>query len=152
MGLNVSNLSVRRCTQIAAPPDKVWEQVRSFDRLKAWFGIGHRLESYTPGADGKISMSVEFDDRVRPFGGNIVVWEPGRELSIEDNWYDEDMAWPTSTFITFRLSAVDSGTFVELFHHGFEKFGESAASEHEGYEKGWSNQHLVALRKIIEAS
>lgn len=152
MSVEIGKLCVRRCTQIEATPQRVWEEFASFDKLKAWFGIGHKLESYEPGADGSISLSVELDGQVRPYGGKLVVWEPGSELSIANNWYDEDMAWPVSLFISFKMSAYNGGTLVELFHHGFEQLGADAGAQHEGYEEGWNNQHLKALKKIVEAN
>jgi len=110
MGIEVGKLCVRRCTLIAASPKRVWEEFESFEKLNAWFGIGHKLEKFKPGNSGIISMSVELEGKVRPYGGNIVVWEPESELSIEDNWYDEDMAWSQAIFITFRLSNYENGT------------------------------------------
>ncbi len=150
MGLVVGSLNVRRCTWIDVEGIEAWKQFSDFDRLSRWFGIGHRLEAFEPGPMGHIVMSVELDAKRRQFGGKIVVWEPGRELSIEDNWHDEDMAWPLPTYISFKLTSYRGGTLVELFHHGFERLGAAAASEQEAYEAGWSNQHLVALRKLLD--
>ncbi|NKB32393.1 MAG: hypothetical protein GKR91_04775 [Pseudomonadales bacterium] len=152
MGIEIGSLCVRRCAQINAPAQRIWEEFESIEKLSAWYGIGHKIESFQPGLDGEISMSVEIEGRRRPYGGKIIVWEPGAEFSIDDNWYDEDMAWPVNTFITIRLSEYNGETLVELFHHGFERLGSDAATQHEGYEAGWKNQHLMALKKIVEGS
>lgn len=43
------------------------------------------------------------------------------------------------------------GTLVELFHHGFERTGDTAAEMHRGFEGGWTTRQLEALRSIVEA-
>jgi hypothetical protein len=49
------------------------------------------------------------------------------------------------------LCELDGGTLVELFHHGFEALGSAAlaAENQEGFEGGWSNRQLVALRERV---
>ena len=49
--------------------------------------------------------------------------------------------------MTIRLSPVDGGTLVELFHHGFEALGDDAAENHRGFEGGWTMRQLEALRE-----
>jgi hypothetical protein len=44
---------------------------------------------------------------------------------------------------------VDEGTFVELFHHGFEAMGADAADNHRGFEGGWTMRQLEALRELV---
>ena len=151
MSVDIGQLYVRRCALIAATAAQIWEHFESFDQLNAWFGIGHILGSDIPGAKGEICLSVERQGRRRNFGGKIVVWKPGQELSIDNNWFDDDLAWPVSTYFSFRLHAIRGDTLVELFHHGFEHLGANAANEHEGYESAWKNQHLVALKKLVES-
>ena len=150
MGLQISNLHVRRSTLIAASPERVWEEFTSFDRLAAWFSQGHRLEAFEPRKGSRIELSVEIDGERRRFGGDVLVFDPGRELSFEDNW--EHDGWPTPAWITIRLSPYGDGCHVELFHHGFEQFGADAADELEGHEIGWHMRHLETLRRIVEGS
>ena len=134
---------------IHATPERVWEEFSSQDRLAAWFGRGHRLERYDPALSGEVWLSVEIDGKSRGYGGPIVVFEPGRELSFANNW--EDDSWPVPTLITFRLTPLYDACHVELFHHGFERLGSDAAEGLEGYEAGWASQHLEALKQIVEA-
>ena len=49
-----------------------------------------------------------------------------KELSFNDDWDDKDFAFYAieTTFQTYRLSRIDDNTLVEIFHHGYEKFGE----------------------------
>ena len=51
---------------------------------------------------------------------------------------------------TIRLIAVYDGTMVEILHHGFERLGLAGGAELEGYEDGWDNKHLKALRAVVE--
>ena len=149
MGLQIGALHVRRSNLAQANPIRVWEEFTSFDRLAAWFGQGHKLESYDPRLGGHIRFSVELEGTVRFFGGEIIVFEPGRELSISDNWEIEP--WPVPTFITIRLTSLYDGCHIELFHHGFERLGDTAFSELQGYEAGWHTRHLDTLRQIVES-
>ena len=45
MGIEISALHVRRSGLIQAPPERVWQEFTSFDRLAAWFGRGRQLEA-----------------------------------------------------------------------------------------------------------
>lgn len=143
-------LSVRRSILIAAAPERVWREFETFDRMKAWWGTGHALVAYEPRAGGHIEMSVEVDGEMRRFGGEIVTFQPGAELTFEDQWIPP-REWPVPVYITLRLTAHDGGTLVELLVHGFERFGDQAAERHHGLERGWSVRQLAALREIVEA-
>ena len=92
------------------------------------------------------------DSGKQGFGGKISRWDPGKRLTIANNWFNEDMAWPVDLPISFLLKNYEGGTLVELLHHGFELLGEEASAQHEMYEAGWNNQHLMALKKLVESS
>jgi uncharacterized protein YndB with AHSA1/START domain len=149
MGLSIGPLHVRRSTFIEATPQAVWQHFTTEDAVKAWLDQGHTVHAFEPALGGKVGMSVEIDRDRQTYGGSIIVWEPEHEVSLESQW-DGPMAWPVPTFWTIRLTALYGGTLVELFHHGFERCGASAADELEGYEAGWSTDHLVSLRKLAE--
>jgi len=127
----------------------VWQEFTSFERLAAWFGLGHRLETFEPELGGRVRLSVEVGGSRSFFGGPILVFEAARELSFSSNW--EADGWPVPTVITLRLVSLYDGCHIELFHHGFERLGDDASTLHEGYEAGWSCQHLEALKEIVEA-
>jgi uncharacterized protein YndB with AHSA1/START domain len=146
----VSPLSVRRSILINASPDRVWREFESFERMAAWWGTGHTLETYDPREGGHIEMAVDVDGEPRRFGGQILVFDPPREITFEDQWIPEK-EWPLPVFITLRLTPHHNGTLVELLVHGFERFGPDAAERHAGLEGGWSIRQLEALRAIIEA-
>jgi hypothetical protein len=96
-------------------------------------------------------MEVEAYGGLQRFGGTIVVFDAGRELTWEDNWIGE-LAWPATVFSTLRLTAFDGGTIVEFIKHGFERLGQRAAEVHSGLEGGWSITQLKALRDIVEGN
>lgn len=151
MGLEISRLNLRRSIFIQATRARVWEEFVSFDRLAGWFGRGHTLESFEPRVGGEITLSVEIDGAARRYGGPILVFDEGSELSWENNWEEDEHAWPVPTFLTIRATPLYEGTLVELFHHGFERLGAAAADNLEGFEQGWDLKHLSALREIVEA-
>lgn len=111
---------------------------------------GQRLVAYDPPA-GRVEMEVMLDGKPARYGGRILAFEPGRELTFENDWIP-NQGWRAPTRITIRLTPALKGTVVEILHHGFERTGEDAASEHAGYEGGWGMTQLNALRDNIEAA
>ena len=150
MGLEIGPLHVRRSILIQAPPERVWQEFETFERIRGWLDRGHRLHTFEPKLGGRVSMSVEIDGQRRHYGGPIVVFEAAREVSLESQW-EPPWSWAVPTYWTIRLTRLYGHTRVELFHHGFERLGADAADELQGYEQGWDVQHLVALREIAEA-
>jgi uncharacterized protein YndB with AHSA1/START domain len=148
--LEISPLAVRRSVHIAATPERVWKEFESFDRMRDWWGTGHQLAVYEPRVGGRMEMTVEIDGKEHRYGGPIIVFDPIRELTIENNWIPPQ-EWPVPTYLTLRLSAVADGTLVELFHHGFERLGAIAGEQHRGYEGGWTLRQLETLRLRVEA-
>ena len=149
MGARIGLLNVRRSILIKAGPERVWEEFESFGKVAAWFGRGHELHVFEPQLHGKVDLSVKIEGARRHYGGSIVVWEPGHEVTFESNW-EAPHAWPVPSFFTIRLTPLYEHALVELFHHGFERFGADAADNLQGYEDGWDGKHLKALRKIVE--
>ena len=143
-------LAVRRALVIQASPERIWREFEDHDRMARWWGTGHRLVMYEPRVGGSIEMEVEVDGALHRFGGRIVVFEPGRELTWEDNWIGPT-AWSMTIFSTLRLTPASGGTLVEFIKHGFERLGEQAAEVHRGLEGGWSITQVDALRRIVEA-
>lgn len=148
MGLEIGSLFVRRSTLINANPCRVWEEFKSHERVKAWFGIGHEVESYEAKVGGKIRLSADDGTSKRYFGGSILVFEDCRELSFTENW--ETDGYPFDCFITIRLTPLYEQCHSELFHHGLERIGVSAAAELQGHEEGWHAKHLGTLKEIVE--
>lgn len=150
MGVEIGTLAVRRSILIKATPERVWQEFESLERMKRWFGTGHRLLKYEPKVGGDVLLEVDIEGEARRFGGRIIVFEPNREVTFEDDWIP-NQGWAEPTFITLRLATAVGGTLVELFHHGFERVGGDVADEHIGYEGGWTLRQLDALRQLVEA-
>ena len=150
--MEIGKLHIRRSALIKAKPATVWEEFTTFERVSAWLDQGHKLHLFEPRLGGKVEFSVELEGAERYFGGEIIVFEPEKELSIKDDWVDKDFAFYASetTFWTFRLSEIKDETLVEIFHHGYERFGDLARQALEDYEIGWDNRHLIKLREIVE--
>ena len=151
MGIEISLLNVRRSILVQASPERVWREFQSFERISAWFGRGHQLHAFEPRLNGRVEMSVEINGARRHYGGPVIVYEPAREITFESNWHDAPLTWPVPTFMTMRLTSLYEATLVEIFHHGFERFGADAADNLQGYEEGWDIKHLKALRAIVES-
>jgi uncharacterized protein YndB with AHSA1/START domain len=149
MGIPIGQLSVRRSILLNAPPERVWREFTTLARIRRWFGAGHRLLKYQLRQGGWVELEVDIQGKAMRFGGAIVVFEPEREFAFNDDWLPNH-GWAVPTMITLRLTPTLGGTLVELFHHGFERVGPNAASEHASYEAGWGMRQLEALRRVVE--
>ena len=151
MSTTISALSVRRCILIHAPAERVWQEFGSLERMQRWFGTGHSLVAYEPrvGARVETNAGQHTDGESLRFVGNVTVYDPPRELTFEQDWVGH--GWSVPALVTIRLTPHESGTLVELFHHGFERLGGDPAENHRGFEGGWTIRQLEALRQIVEA-
>src|SRR5262245_42656388 len=129
MGTTIGAMHVRRSAFIRATPERVWEEFASFERMREWLGIGQTLHASEPELGAEVELSVELDGTRQHFGGPVTRCEPGREISIASNWHDPELAWEVPTMWTIRLTPAYDGTMVEIFHHGFERFGPTAGAE-----------------------
>ena len=148
MRTTIGVLHVRRSILIGSSPTRVWREFESTERIKKWLEGGHTIHAFEPTVGGQVLMSVEINGEHRPFGGEVLVCEPGCELTFECQWRGTH-AWTVPTYWTFRLTPHEGGTHVELLHHGFERLGAAAPDNLEGYEEGWTVRHLKALRAVI---
>ena len=48
MGTEIGPFAVRRSIWIDAPPENVWQEFETFERMADWFGSGHELLEYEP--------------------------------------------------------------------------------------------------------
>ena len=58
MGTEIGRLAVRRSILIKAPPERIWREFESFERMKAWFGTGHTLLKYEPRVGGWVELET----------------------------------------------------------------------------------------------
>jgi len=151
MGIEIGVLAVRRSIHIKAPPERVWREFETLEKMQAWFGTGHRLLRYEPRVGGEVLLELDWrDGSIRRFGGPIVVFEPEREVTFEQDWIPSEGIEEPS-YITLRLTPALDGTVVELFHHSIEREGGEYSEEHRQLEHGWSMRQLDALANIVEA-
>ena len=148
MGMQIGPLHVRRSALIEASPARVWQEFESEERIKGWLNLGHTIHRFEPVVGGLTEFSVEIDGEARYFGGKILLIDPEREITFESQWHPAQ-SQPIAHFWTIRLTPLYGGTLVEIFHHGLERDGLEAAENLEGYEGGWTNRHLIALRGIV---
>ena len=149
MGVEIGLLAVRRSIFIGAEPERIWKEFETFEAMRSWFGTGHTLLEYEPRVGGKVRLDCGTEDAPRYFGGTIIVFAPGREVSWDNDWIPSDA--PVPNMITIRLTKVSGGTVVELFHHAFERVGPEGADQHRGYEGGGTMRQLEALRELAAA-
>ena len=148
MATEIGPLSVRRSIWIDATPARVWEEFETLERMRRWFGTGHTLVAYEPRVGAEVVTDAgEFEGEPLRFVGRVVVFDPPHEVSFEQDWVGH--GWKAPPLVTIRLSALDGGTLVELFHHGFEVLGPDAAENHRGFEGGWTIRQLDALRDVV---
>jgi uncharacterized protein YndB with AHSA1/START domain len=151
MKINEGALTIRRSIHIDATPERIWREFTDQQRMARWWGTGHRLLTYEPRLGGWVEMEVDVAGVMRRFGGKIVTFDAGRELTFEDEWLPPEADAPL--LITLRLiPAAVGGTIVELIQHGFERNPTTAAEEHRGHQAGWTSRQLEALRAIVEGS
>jgi uncharacterized protein YndB with AHSA1/START domain len=120
--------------------------------MRAWFGTGHALVAYEPKVGALVDTDAgEYAGESLRFVGRVLVYDPPRELTFEQDWVGH--GWPKPPLLTIRLTALSGGTLVELFHHGFEALGDAAeaAENHRGFEGGWTMRQLEALREVLVA-
>jgi uncharacterized protein YndB with AHSA1/START domain len=150
MAPTIGPLAVRRSIWIDAPPTRVWEEFEDLERMRRWFGTGHTLVKYEARVGAEVETDAsELDGEALRFVGRVVVVDPPREVTFEQDWVGR--GWKGPLLITIRLTSLDGGTLVELFHHGFEVLEADAAENHRGFEGGWTMRQLEALRELVRA-
>lgn len=150
----ISPFGVRRAAFIRATPERIWEEFTDHDRMKAWYGTGHTLTRYEPRVGGVVETSVGSSVGANVTRGEVLVFEPGRELTFEQRWVGPDWTgreWAAPAKVTILLTPAAGGTIVELFHHGFDLIGGDPAEYLSGFEGGWDTHHLDALAAIVAA-
>jgi hypothetical protein len=76
---------VRVCTTIAAPPFRVWEELRHLDRHVEWMDDAEAIR-FLDGQQQGVGTRIECDTRVGRFRSRDVMvvteWDPERALSV----------------------------------------------------------------------
>jgi uncharacterized protein YndB with AHSA1/START domain len=148
----ISPFGIRRAAFLHASPERIWEEFTTYERMKAWYGTGHTLTQYEPRVGGVVETRV--GDEPAVIRGEVLVYEPGRELTFEQRWIGPDWTgreWAAPTKVTILLTSTGDGTLVELFHHGYDLLGGDPAEYLAGFEDGWDTHHLDALAALVAA-
>jgi uncharacterized protein YndB with AHSA1/START domain len=145
---------LKREIVIEAPQDIVWSTVTEPEQIALWF-----------------SDAAEFE--LRPDGSGSLTWKPGgratsdleetmvtpvRILEIDPPRYfafrwthpvDEDPTPANSLLVEFTLTSEGDATRLSVVESGFEEIDrDTAATEAEGHESGWT-AHLENLRRHV---
>jgi uncharacterized protein YndB with AHSA1/START domain len=148
----ISPFGIRRAAFIHASPGRVWEEFTTYERMKAWYGTGHELIQYEPHVGGVVE--TQFGDEPSVARGEVLVFDPTRELTFEQRWIGPDWTghdWASPVKVTILLTPAAGGTLVELFHHGYDLIGGDPAEYLSGFEGGWDTHHLDALGALVAA-
>ena len=150
MTTKISPFGVRRAAFIHATPERIWEEFTTLERMQAWYGTGHALTQYEP----RVGAVVETTFGENAARGEVLVFDPCRELTFEQRWVGPDWTgheWAAPAKVTILLTPAAGGTLVELFHHGYDLLGGDPADYVSGFESGWDTHHLDALASIVAA-
>lgn len=79
--------------------------------------------------------------------GTVLTWEPPTRVVF--TWHPmREEATAQEVEVTFH--AVEGGTRVILTHTGFEKLGDSAEAERNGYNEGWEGVFVSAFTEYVQ--
>ena len=147
MATSIGRLAVRRSIEIAASPERIWKEFESAERMQRWF-LCDRLV-LEPRAGGRFETEGDHGSVHYVFGGKVLVYSPGSELTVEWGWIPP--RWSGVSELTIRLEALGAErTRVEIIHHGFERLGERAGEIYRSFESGWNLSELESLRRVVE--
>jgi uncharacterized protein YndB with AHSA1/START domain len=149
-------LVMRRSMFIRATPERIWQEVESYERFAAWWGVDTetlktKILRWEPRVGGWFENQGTHSGAPINFKGQIVTCDPPRELTVDWNSFLPEYEWHEPTYVTVRLTPAPGGTVVEILQHGFEWCGEGAAQYHRDAEGGWDTMELEVLRSIVEA-
>ena len=137
-------LTVEKSLHVAAPPDEVWEAITTPALIKKYFFGTEVITDWQ--VDHGIVFQGSFEGKSYRDKGKILRFEP-EELLQYTYWSGfsglEDSE-ENYSLVTYKLSAEDGGTRVELTQRGFAN---EAAREHG--ENGWE-MVLKGMKELVE--
>jgi uncharacterized protein YndB with AHSA1/START domain len=155
--VEIGALAVRRSIEIEAPPERVWREFESEERLRLWYSTegGAVMPcyalTYEPRVGGEFSTQVRHGASDIKFTGTVVAYDPPRELTVEMGPIPAAGGRSEVTLISFLLHPLDRGrTKMEIVHHGFEAFGDEAERVYQMFEGGWDMAVPTALKNLVE--
>jgi uncharacterized protein YndB with AHSA1/START domain len=79
--------------------------------------------------------------------GTVIAWDPPKRVAF--TWHpmrDES----TAQEVEVAFFGVEGGTRVVLTHAGFEKLGETAEAERNGYNEGWEGVFVTGFFEYVD--
>lgn len=147
MASPIRQLAVRRSIEIAAAPKRIWKEFESVERMQRWFHCDRLV--LEPRVGGRFETEGEHGSTHYVFGGRVMVYRPGSELTVEWGWIPP--RWPDVSLLTIRLIPVAADrTRVEIVHFGFDRLGERGSEIYRSFEGGWDLSELEALKRVVE--
>ncbi len=132
------SFSVRRETQIAAPPSTVFAFLTDPEKIIGWMGSEAKTETHP----GGLYFLKGVNGRVARGAFREVV--PVHRLAYSFGWEGDQEVPPGSGLIEIDLIDRDGGTLLRMTHSGLPN-----ASQCAGHDKGWA--HYLGRLTMIAA-
>ena len=136
-------------TEIAAPPDRVFQALINRDQALTWgtsdaFTIKVWEMDARPGGNWRFISIEKASAREFDHHGKVVEVDPPRVLAYTwfANWH-KDPAHPT--MVRWELAPTEKGTRVKVTHSGLTQLPEACTA----YSQGWPGL-VDALKKFLE--
>ena len=129
---------VMRTVSVACSPD------HAFSTFTGQIGLWWPLQTHTVFEDAAVGVEFVDGSLIERAGdgrtdiwGEVVTWDPPHQLVF--TWHPGRPDGP-STEVRVTFTAEGGHTRVDLEHHGWESFGDRAASQRSGYASadGWT--------------
>jgi uncharacterized protein YndB with AHSA1/START domain len=122
------SFTLRRETQIAAPPATVFAYLTDPERILSWMGNEAKAEAQPDG----LYLVKGISGRVARGAFREVV--PVHRLAYSFGWDGDEVVPPGSSLIEIDLVDRDGGTLLRMTHSGLPNAAECA-----GHDKGWAH-------------
>jgi uncharacterized protein YndB with AHSA1/START domain len=122
------SFTLRRETQIAAPPATVFAYLTDPERILSWMGNEAKAEAQP----GGLYLVKGISGRVARGAFREVV--PVHRLAYSFGWDGDEVVPPGSSLIEIDLVDRDGGTLLRMTHSGLPNAAECA-----GHDKGWAH-------------
>ena len=138
MEQTVGELVMRKTLEVATPPERAFalftEGIAEWWPVRTHSVAEERAETavFEAGVGGRIyERTLDGEEHV---WGTVTAWEPAERVVF--TWHPGREP-DTAQDVEVRFEPSGSGTRVELVHTGWDRLGDRAAAQFEGYDAGW---------------
>lgn len=133
MTTETAELTIHKTIHVAAPLERAFDVFTN--GMTTWWPVAtHSVDTGELSVDWRVGgLAVELADGVRHEWFDVVEFMPPHAVGMR--WRVNPEAPATDLRVTFTPEG--DGTRVELFHTGWEAYGENAAERSDGYREGW---------------